>query len=185
MTTAHQTPTKVLSDYIDYTVQIEEDQRRHIDDLYARLLASEPDVLKAVLTGKRKSAVVGLIDTDISELNPDDIDREDLTPAVKTVVDKVVELINAIDAANKVPGAPGLTQTQVDLTEYVADHSAEIDTIQIQGLPFGKYLHGIAGTDECNNILASAVRPRLMAISAGKPMALLVQEKLKKAKVIH
>jgi hypothetical protein len=178
-----QTPSKVLSDFIEYAGN-GEPSRDVIDDIYGRLLKADPEVLKKAVTGARKKTVKNLIDADTRELTAEDYERKSLTSAQKVVVEKIIELINSIDAANKVSGASTLDNAQMALTDYVAGHQAEIDVIMIDEMPFGKYLHAIAGTEECNNILATRVRPRLQAISAGTPLAVLVEQRLKAAGVL-
>lgn len=177
-----QSPATVLGTYIDY---LDDPTRTVIDGLYDRMLVADDAVLTQVLKGARKQTVKNLIDTDLAELNLDDYERQQLPPVVVGVVQHIVSLINDIDAANKAPGTQGVDAAMVALTDYVAGHPAEVGQVVVDGQPFGRYLHDLAGTDECNNVLASTVRPRLIAVAAGRPPALLVYERLRALKIVR
>jgi hypothetical protein len=149
------------------------------DTLYNLILKADPAVLKKVFVGQRRQWLQQVLNNDLGDLTIEDYGRGEVNTGAKVALEQIVSMIDQVNLANKGTIDIDLNKIMVQ----VGDHGDVLADILIDGQTIVQYLHATAGTEECNNVLATIVRPRLKAVVEGKPFVLVVLEKLRKAGV--
>lgn len=177
-------PAQLLDEYIkqvmkDHSGWDSAYRRIALDAFYELILSTDEATRSKVITGSTKAFLKKLTSLDDAE----NIEiREDLPVDVKAAVGDLLVVIEQVNQANK----KGSTQEKeaalavalVTLTECLSNpHLGQIK-IKDQALP--DYLMGVVGTDpdECNNVLASTVKPYLADMYAGVPRVQQVKKLL-------